>query len=226
MDNKSVDNEFLVASGDINVSEIMNGIKKKIQEKKNSGVLKQKEIDEIEDMELLPLPDFLDIPNAYQPHLYPETQNKADKPKEIIKNEFSPIHFSEEVESGFIKKILGKIRKILFPLIRFMTRPVYNELKNLTIDLHNSNKKSNNDLSNELISITTAYSKIFSETLPTVSNSKEYIKLLHNTLNNMIVESSKLKIEKELLKTRIKVLEDKLEFLENRERALEKKVYN
>ena len=59
----------------------------------------------------------------------------------------------------------------------------------------------------------------------TTGHSKEYIKLLHNTINNMIVESSKMKIEEEMLKTRIKVLEDKLVFLENRERALEKKVY-
>ena len=55
--------------------------------------------------------------------------------------------------------------------------------------------------------------------------SKEYIKLLHNSVNNMIVELSKLKIDQDLLKTKIKVLEDKIEFLENRERAIEKKVF-
>ncbi len=56
------------------------------------------------------------------------------------------------------------------------------------------------------------------------TQSREYIKLLHNALNNMIVEASKLKIEEELLKTRLRVLEDKMEFLENRQRAVEGKV--
>ena len=57
-----------------------------------------------------------------------------------------------------------------------------------------------------------------------VLQSSEYIRLLHNTVHNMIVEMSKLKTEEELLKTKIKILEDKSEFLENRERALEKKL--
>jgi hypothetical protein len=59
----------------------------------------------------------------------------------------------------------------------------------------------------------------------TVFRSREYIKIMHAALNNMIVESSKLKIEEEMLKTKIKVLEDKMEFLENRERAIEKKLF-
>jgi phage shock protein A len=58
-----------------------------------------------------------------------------------------------------------------------------------------------------------------------VLQGKEYIKLLHNALNNLITEASKLKIDHELLKTKIKVLEDKMEFLENRERAIEKKIF-
>ncbi len=199
---------FLTASDDIDVSEIMDRIKKTIEEKKDSGVLKQKEIDEIEEMELLPLPDFLDIPNAYQPHLYPENLKRDSF------EEYTPVEFHAEVEAGFVKKIMGKIRKLGSPLIRFFTRPLYNELKRLTIDLHNSNKRSNHDLMNDM--------KMLEYT---TGHSKEYIKLLHNTINNMIVESSKMKIEEEMLKTRIKVLEDKLVFLENRERALEKKVY-
>ena len=217
MDNKSEDKEFLIVSDDIDVEEIMSNIKERIQEKMDSGVLKQKEIDEMEAMELLPLPDFLDIPNVYQPHLYPESSNDASAQNEVEMNEIPLVHFNVEIESGIGKKILGKIRKIFFPIIRFMTRPIYNELRNITVELHNENKKTSHSLSNEINSI--------QKLLPTIYNSREYIKLLHNTINNMIVESTKLKIEDELHKTRIKVLEDKLEFLENRQRALEKKVY-
>ncbi len=208
MNSKTVEKEFLVASDDIDVTQIMDKIKEKIQAKMDSGVLKQREIDEMEAMELLPLPDFLDIPNVYQPHLYPENQNKQ------VLEDFNPVHFNEEIEEGFSKKILGKIRKIIFPIIRFMSRPIYNELKNMTVELHNANKQSIHNLPEKLEAVNTI-----------VIQSKEYIRLLHNTINNMIVESTKLKIGDELHKTKIKVLEDKLEFLENRERALEKKVY-
>ncbi len=201
MDNKSVENNFLDTSDNIDVEEIMDKIKTKIREKMDSGVLKQREIDEMEEMELLPLPDFLDIPNVYQPHLYPN---------EPELEEFSPVHFTAENEQGFVKKIMGKTRKVIFPLIRFMTRPIYNELRNLISELHNKNKEDIHPLKRDF---------------PLILKSKEYIKLLHNTINNMIVESTKMRIEDELLKTKVKVLEDKLEFLENRERALEKKVY-
>lgn len=192
---------FISAGKDIDVNDIMSSIKKRIQEKKDSGVLRQLEIDEIDDMELLPLPDFLEIPNVYEPHLYPE--HKAE--------DFQPFHMEQEVEAGAIKKILGIIRKILMPLLRFMIRPFINDMKNLTVELHNSNKQDIHNLK---------------QTIPITFQGKEYIKLLHNAINNMIVESSKLKIEEELLKTKIKVLEDKIEFLENRERAIEKKLFN
>ncbi len=185
---------FITAGEDIDVNEIMEYIEKRIEEKKNSGVLKQKEIDEIEDMELQPLPDFLEIPNVYEQHLFNE---------EIVKNYDPP---SIELESdggsgakGLMKKVFRIIRKPLMPFIRSMVRPINNELK-------------------AQINIDRKYIHQFAAGI-------EYIKLLHNTSNNLIVELSKLKIEEELLKTKIKVLEDKMEFLENRERAIEKKLY-
>lgn len=185
---------FITAGEDIDVNEIMEYIEKRIEEKKNSGVLKQKEIDEIEDMELQPLPDFLEIPNVYEQHLFND---------EIIKNYDPP---TIELESdggsgpkGLMKKIFRIIRKPLMPFIRSMVRPINNELK-------------------AQINMDRKYIHQFAAGI-------EYIKLLHNTSNNLIVELSKLKIEEELLKTKIKVLEDKMEFLENRERAIEKKLY-
>jgi len=180
---------FIQASEDINVEEIMAAIQKKIQEKKNAGLLKQSEIDEIVDMELQPLPDFLEIPHIYEPVLYPGfAENMAPPPslEETIR------------ETGWVKGILKKVRSLLFPMIRFMTRPLYVELKTNVLDLQ---KK-----------------------VPIVLQSSEYIRLLHNAMHNMIVEASKLKTEEELLKTKIRILEDKIEFLENRQRALEKKL--
>ena len=176
--------------------------------------MKQSEINEILDMELLPLPDFLEVPNVYEPHLYPgEAEARPGK------KEFHPmgVTFEKEEGSGFrglIKKILIKTRKILFPLVRFMIRPIYNELKQFNVDRFNENAHNIFKNTEEI-----SYYKHL------VLQSKEYIKLLHNALNNLITESSKLKIDHELLKTKIKVLEDKMEFLENRERAIEKKIF-
>jgi hypothetical protein len=206
--------EFISANKEIDVVQIMDTIKKRIREKKESGVLKQSEIDEIIDMELLPLPDFLEVPNVYEPHLYPgEAQVQPGK------KEFHPMEVKFEVEEGsglrgLVKKILLKVRKILFPLVRFMVRPIYNELKQFSVDRFNENANSIFKNTEEI-----AYYKHL------VLQSKEYIKLLHNALNNLITEASKLKIDHELLKTKIKVLEDKMEFLENRERAIEKKIF-
>jgi hypothetical protein len=205
---------FISANKEIDVDRIMQAIKNRIREKKEAGVLKQSEIEEILDMELLPLPDFLEVPNVYEPHLYPgEAEARPGK------KEFLPRGITFEVEEGpgfrgAIKKILIKTRRVFFPLIRFMVRPVYNELKQFGTDRFNENAL-----------------KIFRNTeeieyyKQLVIQSKEYIKLLHNALNNLITEASKLKIDHELLKTRIKVIEDKTEFLENRERALEKKIF-
>lgn len=193
-------NDFISAGKDINVDEIMTAIQTRIQSKKDSGVLRQTEIDEIDDMELLPLPDFLEIPNVYEPHLYPE--HKSD--------DYQPFHIEPESEGGAVKKLLGIVRKVLMPLLRFMVRPFLNDMKNLTVELHNINKQDVHNLK---------------QTVPVTYQSKEYIKLLHNAVNNMIVENSKLKIEEELMKTKLKVLEDKIEFIENRERAIENKLY-
>jgi hypothetical protein len=206
--------EFISTNKEIDVIQIMEAIKERIREKKETGVLKQSEIDEIVEMELLPLPDFLEIPNVYEPHLYPgEVEARPGK------KEFHPMQVTFEVEEGsgikgILKKIFIKIRKILFPLVRFMVRPIYNELKQFGVDRFNENAQKVFYNEEEI-----AYYKHL------VVQGKEYIKLLHNALNNLITESSKLKIDHELLKTKIKVLEDKMEFLENRERAIEKKIF-
>ncbi|MBN2346023.1 MAG: hypothetical protein JXO51_06500 [Candidatus Aminicenantes bacterium] len=179
---------FIQAAPEIDVDEIMASIRKKIQERKDAGLLKQSDIDEIAEMELQPLPDFLEIPHIYEPILYPG----------FAENMAPPAALEEAIqERGLLKAILKKVRRLLFPWIRFMSRPLYVELKTGILDLQ---KK-----------------------VPIVLQSSEYIRLLHNAMHNLIVEASKLKTEEELLKTKVRILEDKIEFLENRQRALEKR---
>ncbi|NOR12590.1 MAG: hypothetical protein GQ545_04985 [Candidatus Aminicenantes bacterium] len=49
---------------------IMAEIAKRIEEKKKNGVFTEKEIREIEKMELNPLPDILDVQSVYESFLY------------------------------------------------------------------------------------------------------------------------------------------------------------
>ncbi len=66
----------------------------------------------------------------------------------------------------------------------------------------------------------------FDELTVNLQKSMEYIKLLHNLSNNIVVEMSKLKVEVDALRNRLITVENKLEFLEKRERILEEKILN
>lgn len=191
---------LFTTGADIDVSQIMEDIRKRIDQKKKSGVLNDREVREIEEMELQPLPDFLEIPNVYRPHLYPPHQTD-----EAARKWFT---IPDEPEEGLGKKIMGKIRRLLDPLIRFMIRPYIRDAKLLSLKNSNSNLKA------------------IREVEPLIYQSKDYVKLLHNCANNLIVELTKLKIEEETLKTKIKTLEDKVAFLEKRERAIEDRVFD
>lgn len=180
----------------VDVQSIMEQIEQRIREQKDSGVLKESEIEEICQMEMLPLPDFLDVPNVYEPHLYPPRPSPS----------YEPEVFSPELEAGAVKAMMGKLRRLLSPLTRFFLRPHSNELRHIVIERYNRNALEIHKLKQDN---------------PILHQSKEYIKLLHNAMNNMIVEFSKLKIEEELLKTQVKAMEDRLAFLEKRERSIE-----
>lgn len=49
---------------------ILEEIKKRIEEKKKTGLLTERDIREIEEMRLYPLPDIQDVQNVYESHLY------------------------------------------------------------------------------------------------------------------------------------------------------------
>ena len=49
---------------------IRKDIEERIAEKKKSGILKEKDIREIEEMRLRPLPDMLDVQSVYEDLMY------------------------------------------------------------------------------------------------------------------------------------------------------------
>ncbi len=58
---------------------IVQEIAKRIDEKKKKGVFTDKEIREIEEMELRPLPDILDVQSVYESFLYrKDNSEKSD----------------------------------------------------------------------------------------------------------------------------------------------------
>jgi hypothetical protein len=177
---------FIQAAPEIDVNAVMAAVEKQIQERKDAGLLKQSDIDEIVDMELQPLPDFQDIPNVYEPVLYPGFEASV-APAPPAAESFG--------EKGPAKAALKALRRLLEPWRRFMNRPVYLELKNEIAGLRRL-----------------------------AVQSSEYVRLLHNALHNLVVESTKMKTDEEMLKTRLRVLEDRIEFLENRQRALERRL--
>ena len=222
---------FVSAGPEIDVEKIMDSIQKKIAEKVESGSLRARDVQEIQDMELRPLPDFLEIPNVYEPHLFPDNAapyTYAGRPKIQAPPQKHLSPESDIQETGLAKTALKRIRGLFYPLIRFMTRPMYLELKGAVIAVHNASIDAQTaiiDLNNALVDTGYSLQQQIHRMDITLNQSKDYITLLHNALSNMIAEASKLKIEEELLKTRIKVLEDKIEFLENRQRAVEKKLF-
>ncbi len=49
---------------------ILKEIEKRIAEKKKAGLLTERDIREIEEMRLRPLPDIQDVQNVYESHLF------------------------------------------------------------------------------------------------------------------------------------------------------------
>jgi hypothetical protein len=65
-------NEFLEIKGmeKKEQEKILKEIEKKIARKKKEGILTEREIREIEEMKLRPLPDIQDVQSVYEDHLF------------------------------------------------------------------------------------------------------------------------------------------------------------
>ncbi len=237
---------FLSAGPGIDVDEIMAGIRRRIEERRRAGAFRDEEIQAIAGLALQPLPDFLEIPDVYEPHLYPPPAgdpagDEAPADLAALRGEIRALEqtvsepqphetLSEVQETGSAKKLLAAVRRLLFPLIRFFSRPLYNELKRDLTGVSNRCTDQANQLQHARLA--SAHARLAAmETLldlmrlrPVVAQSREYIKLLHHVATNSIAEITRLRAEVEMLKTRIRVVEEKTEFVENRERALEKRL--
>lgn len=132
------------------------------------------------------------------------------------------------------KRLLLKLMKPFFPIIKLLVLPVHQELRETIYTLDRTNKRLDllsDFLNGALDEVKTNLSQFNSETNKRVdlafedlTRAKEYAKLLHNLSHNIVVEMTKLKIEEENLKIRVRILEKDFEHLKNREKALESRV--
>ncbi len=196
-----MEEKWLEAS-DINVEEIMKKIRERVEDKKKKGIYKEEEIKDIENVELFPLPDILDVPVVYSPE---DLERGFEKIKEL--SNVKLIELEKPPQSKLkikIRNFMIKIRNKIFPLLNFISFFTLSELY-ASVDL---NKEKINILVDKNSEVLNLY--------------KEHLKILHNYIHHITTEITKLKIENDELKVRLKEIENKLGFLEDRERTLEK----
>lgn len=180
----------------IDVKEIMEKIKENIEKKKKEGIYTEKEIKEIEEMMPYPLPDIQDIHHFYEQHLYRD----VEKAEEAAKLQPPPPGFKTK-----IKNLLLKIMKPVAPIIKLMVLPVHQQIMETNEKLYRTDKN-------------------LERLYPVINKTTEYVKLLHNLAHHLVAELTKLKIEKEGLKTKMRNIENKIALLEKREKVLEEEV--
>jgi hypothetical protein len=191
----------------INVKEIMEKIKENIERKKKEGIYTEREIKEIEEMKPYPLPDIQDIHHFYSQHLYQEKEKSKENTEEEKAPEIEPTP-----PSGFRKKLKNLLLKIMnpiSPLIKLLVLPVHQQIVETNEKLYRTDKN--------LEKLQEQFNVLMSKTI-------EYVKLLHNLNHHLVAELTKLKIEKEGMKTKMRNLENKIDFLEKREKTLERSV--
>jgi hypothetical protein len=113
--------------------------------------------------------------------------------------------------AGLRKRIKSKVQRFLtpfFPLQRLLAFPVHEDLMQAVAELHKTN-----------VRLDRLQAKVFERDL-----SREYVKLLHVLVHNLVAELTKLRVEHEALKMKSRVLEKDFEHLGRRERALEKRL--
>lgn len=145
-----------------------------------------------------------------------------------------------------LKRILRKIMRPFFPVMRLLAFPVHEELRAAVKSLHDTNVRLDNlyrllhlqaekferDLEIERTRLEIEQKRtdrgehrldLVEERLKDLDTSMAYIRLLHNLDHNLVVELTKLKIETDTLKSKFRILEKDQEFLQNREKALEER---
>ncbi len=181
--------------------------------------------------------------NPAQPASTPSHQASMPPPSAPGGTDWSP------EPQGFkakLKRILRKIMRPFFPVMRLLAFPVHEELRAAVKSLHDTNVRLDNlyrllhlqaekferDLEIERTRLEIEQKRkdrsehrldLVEGRLKDLDTSMAYIRLLHNLDHNLVVELTKLKIETDTLKSKFRILEKDQEFLQSREKALEER---
>ncbi|MCX6563691.1 MAG: hypothetical protein NTU60_08810 [Candidatus Aminicenantes bacterium] len=183
----------------------------------------------------------------------PAELSAANEPREAATSSFSPASASPQTAppeppqtdwnsepqgaKQTIKKILRKLMRPFFPVIRLLALPIHEELRATIKSLHETNIRLDNlyrllqmqavefdrkiDLAGERMDQEELRLDRLEGRLKDLDKSMEYIRLLHNLDHNLVVELTKLKVETDTLKSKVRILEKDQELTQRRERALE-----
>jgi len=148
------------------------------------------------------------------------------------------------------KKLLLKLMRPFFPLIRLLGLPLHQDIRATQKILHETNKRLDRltalfhlrevkvdqrfhavEENAEAASDRQHKAELRLDLLEArldarikdLDRSMEYVRLLHNLDHNLVVELTKLKVEFDTLKSKFRILEKDQEYLKSRERALEEK---
>ena len=196
-----MDERWVEAEG-IDVETVMAEIRRRIEEKREKRVYTQEEIRAIEHVDLLPLPDILDVPHLYDP----EEMEKHLGTLSFGTVRDLPMEFPLPPSGikGKIKRVLYRLGHKLAPVINILTLYRLADLnfrtEKLVYTLEDNVRAS--------LQIHTTY--------------REHLKIVYNLFFHMTGETTKLKIENDSLRVKLKELENRLQFLEERERVLER----
>jgi FtsZ-binding cell division protein ZapB len=145
---------------------------------------------------------------------------------------------------GRKERLKLKIHRLMapfFPLIRLGGLPLHEDIQAAVLQIDAANRRLD-ELAARLQETSERFNRRLDEQavgfqvrldaltdrvdfrLVDLDRSMEYIKLLHNLDHNLVVETTKLRIEFEALKSKVRILEKELDAQSHRENALEKRL--
>jgi FtsZ-binding cell division protein ZapB len=140
-----------------------------------------------------------------------------------------------------LKLKIHRLMAPFFPLIRLGGLPLHEDIQAAVLQIDAANRRLD-ELAARLQETSERFNRRLDEQavgfqvrldaltdrvdfrLVDLDRSMEYIKLLHNLDHNLVVETTKLRIEFEALKSKVRILEKELDAQSHRENALEKRL--
>jgi FtsZ-binding cell division protein ZapB len=166
-----------------------------------------------------------------------ETPETPPEPRPVVPGPSAP----PPSRKDWLKLKIHRLMAPFFPLIRLGGLPLHEDIQAAVLQIDAANRRLD-ELAARLQETSERFNRRLDEQavgfqvrldaltdrvdfrLVDLDRSMEYIKLLHNLDHNLVVETTKLRIEFEALKSKVRILEKELDAQSHREKALEKRL--